>query len=81
MFFDNDISNSAGDGMYFNNLDFLILGLYCVGIIGLAQYVSRSKSGKEVTSEDYFLAGISFAGNIFEVFRYSFPRDGHTISM
>ena len=59
MFFDNDISNSAGDGMYFNNLDFLILGLYCVGIIGLAQYVSRSKSGKEVTSEDYFLAGRS----------------------
>ena len=45
--------------MYFNNLDFLILGLYCVGIIGLAQYVSRNKSGKEVTSEDYFLAGRS----------------------
>ena len=59
MFFDNDISNCLGDGMYFNNLDFLILGLYCVGIIGLAQYVSRNKSGKEVTSEDYFLAGRS----------------------
>ena len=59
MFFDNDISNSLGDGVYFNNLDFLILGLYCVGIIGLAQYVSRNKSGKEVTSEDYFLAGRS----------------------
>ena len=45
--------------MYFNNLDFLILGLYCVGIIGLAQYVSLNKSGKDITSEDYFLAGRS----------------------
>ena len=45
--------------MYFNNLDFLILGIYCIGIIGLAQYVSRDKSGIEKTSEDYFLAGRS----------------------
>jgi SSS family solute:Na+ symporter len=59
MFFDNDISNSLGDEMYLDNLDFFILGLYCVGIIAFAQYVSRSKSGKEVTSEDYFLAGRS----------------------
>jgi SSS family solute:Na+ symporter len=59
MFFDNDISNSLGDEMYLDNLDFYILGLYCVGIIAFAQYVSRSKSGKEVTSEDYFLAGRS----------------------
>ena len=45
--------------MYFNNLDFLILGIYCVGIISIAQYVSRGVSGSVKTSEDYFLAGRS----------------------
>ena len=45
--------------MYFNNLDFFILGIYCIGIIALAQYVSRNESGVEKTSEDYFLAGRS----------------------
>ena len=45
--------------MYFNNLDFLILGIYCVGIIAVAQYVSRGVSGSVKTSEDYFLAGRS----------------------
>ena len=46
-------------GVYFNNLDFLILGIYCVGIISIAQYVSRGVSGSVKTSEDYFLAGRS----------------------
>ena len=50
---------TRGGIMYFNNLDLLILGIYCIGIIGLAQYVSRDKSGIEKTSEDYFLAGRS----------------------
>ena len=45
--------------MYFNNLDFLILGIYCVVIISIAQYVSRGVSGSVKTSEDYFLAGRS----------------------
>ena len=45
--------------MYFNNLDFLILGIYCIGIIAVAQYVSRGVSGSVKTSEDYFLAGRS----------------------
>ena len=43
----------------FNTLDWLIVGFYCVGIISLATYVSRKKSGVERSAEDYFLAGRS----------------------
>ncbi|MDC0123907.1 sodium/solute symporter [Gammaproteobacteria bacterium] len=43
----------------FNTLDWIIVGLYCVGIIGLATYVSRNQSGQERSAEDYFLAGRS----------------------
>ena len=43
----------------FNTLDWIIVGLYCVGIIGLATYVSRNQSGQERSAEDYFLAGKS----------------------
>ena len=45
--------------MLFSNLDIFIVGFYCVGIIILAQYVSRSQQGVEKTAEDYFLAGRS----------------------
>ena len=46
--------------MYFNNIDFIILAIYCVGIISIAQYVARrGTSGSVRTSEDYFLAGRS----------------------
>ena len=45
--------------MLFNNLDFLILGIYCVVIISIAQYVSKGVSRSVRTSEDYFLAGRS----------------------
>jgi len=45
--------------MLFNNLDIFIVGIYCVGIIAIAQYVSKSKQGHEKTAEDYFLAGRS----------------------
>ena len=41
----------------FNTLDWIIVGYYCVGIITLATYVSRAKSGQERSAEDYFLAG------------------------
>ena len=41
----------------FNTLDWIIVGYYCVGIISLATYVSRAKSGQERSAEDYFLAG------------------------
>ena len=43
----------------FNTLDWVIVGLYCVGIISLATYVSRKESGSERSAEDYFLAGRS----------------------
>ena len=43
----------------FNSFDWVIIGLYCVGIISLAAYVSRNKSGHEKSAEDYFLAGRS----------------------
>ena len=43
----------------FNTLDWIIVGLYCIGIISLATYVSRTSSGKKRTAEDYFLAGRS----------------------
>src|SRR5210317_1415048 len=45
--------------MLFSNLDIFIVAFYCVGIIALAQYVSRSQQGEEKTAEDYFLAGRS----------------------
>ena len=38
-------------------LDWWIVGIYCVGIISLATYVSRNNTGSERTAEDYFLAG------------------------
>ena len=44
--------------MYFNNLDFAILGIYCFGIIAIASYVSR-QGNKQRSPEDYFLAGRS----------------------
>ena len=45
--------------MLFNNLDIFIVVIYCVGIIAIAQFVSKSKQGHEKTAEDYFLAGRS----------------------
>ena len=57
MFFDNDIK--GGVLMLFSNLDIFIVAFYCVSIIFLAQYVSRSQQGVEKTAEDYFLAGRS----------------------
>lgn len=44
--------------MKFAVLDLWIIGIYCLGLISLATWVSRDK-GKEKTSEDYFLAGRS----------------------
>ena len=43
----------------FNTLDWIIVGIYCVGLIALATYVSRTSGNKERTAEDYFLAGKS----------------------
>ena len=43
----------------FNSLDWAIVALYCIGIISLATYVSRTKAGTEGSAEDYFSAGRS----------------------
>ena len=43
----------------FNTLDWVIVGIYCIGIISLASYVSRNRHGAERSAEDYFLAGRS----------------------
>ena len=43
----------------FNTLDWIIVGIYCVGLIALATYVSRTSGNKERTAEDYFLASKS----------------------
>ena len=43
----------------FNVLDWVIVGIYCFGIIALATYVSRNKAGGQRSAEDYFLAGRS----------------------
>lgn len=45
--------------MLFNTLDLTIVAIYCIGIIGLATYVSRQSAGHERSAEDYFLAGRS----------------------
>ena len=43
----------------FNTLDWVIVGFYCIRIISLATYVSKNRSDKERSAEDYFLAGRS----------------------
>ena len=45
--------------MYFNNLDWLIIGGYAIGLISLAYFLSRKPKGEERSAEDYFLAGRS----------------------
>ena len=48
----------------FNTLDWIIVGIYCIGLITLATYVSRTTSGKERSAEDYFLASIHRQENV-----------------
>jgi SSS family solute:Na+ symporter len=40
-------------------IDYIVLGAYAVGIIGIALWVSRPTAGKERDTQDYFLAGKS----------------------
>ena len=37
----------------FYTLDWIIIGLYCIGIIFFATYVSRKKAGYQRSAEDY----------------------------
>lgn len=43
----------------FTTLDLVLFAIYCLGIIGLGLFVSRTKKGQEKNSSDYFLAGKS----------------------
>ena len=62
--------------MKFTTLDIAIVIAYCIGIIFIATWVSREKSNRKKTTEDYFLASRSLpwwaigasliAANIFE---------------
>ena len=45
--------------MNISNIDFSILIIYAVTILSIGLYVSRTKKGKEKTSNDYFLASKS----------------------
>lgn len=40
----------------FHLIDFVILGIYAILLIGIGLWVSRTKKGKTKTAEDYFLA-------------------------
>lgn len=43
--------------MNFSSLDYIIFGIYIIGIVALGLFVSRNKKGHEKNSNDYFLAG------------------------
>ena len=45
--------------MALHSVDFAIIALYLVGLVALAQWVSREKPGHAKNSNDYFLAGNS----------------------
>ena len=40
----------------FHIIDFIILGIYAILLIGVGLWVSRTKKGQTKTAEDYFLA-------------------------
>ncbi len=43
----------------FSTLDYVVFAIYCLTIIGIGVFVSRSKKGQEKTAQDYFLASRS----------------------
>ncbi|MDR0954777.1 MAG: sodium/solute symporter [Rikenellaceae bacterium] len=45
----------------FTLIDYVIFAVYCVLIVGLGLWLSRTKKGEEKTSSDYFLAGRTLA--------------------
>jgi len=40
-----------------SNIDILVFSGYCVLVVGVALYVSRTKKGEQKSSADYFMAG------------------------
>lgn len=45
--------------MHLETLDFIVVGLYAVALLSLAQWVSREKGSHRKNTQDYFLAGRS----------------------
>ena len=43
-------------------IDGIIVGIYAMGLVSLAIYVSRKPQGANRNAEDYFLAGRSLPG-------------------
>ena len=43
--------------MHLEQLDLIVVGIYAVSLLFLAQWVSREKAGHEKDTRDYFLAG------------------------
>ncbi len=43
--------------MHLETLDFVVVAIYAVSLLALAQWVSREKAGHEKNTQDYFLAG------------------------
>jgi len=41
----------------FKTIDFVILVIYLIILVGLGLFLSRDKDGKEKSANDYFLAG------------------------
>ncbi|GIS25931.1 MAG: hypothetical protein CM15mP127_03040 [Gammaproteobacteria bacterium] len=40
--------------MYFNNLDFVIVITYCILLISIALFISKTPKGTKKNAEDYF---------------------------
>lgn len=46
----------------FHIIDFVILGIYAILLVGVGLWVSRTKKGQTKTAEDYFLASKALPG-------------------
>ena len=64
----------------FHIIDFVIVGIYAILLVGVGLWVSRTKKGHTKTAEDYFLASKALpwwaigssliAANISAIYRY-----------
>ena len=43
--------------MHLESQDFIVVAIYAISLLVLAQWVSREKAGHEKNTQDYFLAG------------------------
>ena len=49
----------------FHIIDFVIVGIYAILLVGVGLWVSRTKKGHTKTAEDYFLASKALVGYRF----------------